>query len=58
MLKAKAIPVDSIEVKFLESFEIDRLKNMARESAINLLASALSVDYGQAEKFYNLIFKK
>lgn len=46
------------EVTFLEESDFDRIKTMAKENAIQLLSTMLNVDYGSAEKLYNLIFSK
>ena len=46
------------EVTFLENSDVDRIKSMAKESAIQFMATMLNVDYNSAEKLYNLIFTK
>ena len=57
-MKAKAIPVENTEVKFLEPFEVTRLKNMVKESAIMMMATILNVEYHHAESLYDLMFNK
>lgn len=52
-----AVSIENTEVKFLEPFEIDRLKNMVKESAIMMMATILNVEYHHAESLYNLMFK-